>query len=327
MYHCAIELGTDPAQTPSGTAYTNAFARFLTEAPRVEPAQLEAYLQKLRRSPESLLGAYYATCDKSNLREAMEKYPNDPRVCLLGFYKSGVIERETATPAERQKWLEAFKQAAPENALANYLAAAERFSEGQTDLALDELLMARQKDVFTDYSSDYAYLAEEAYRAAGWSEAEAKVAAVAGLPLPHLAYLKKLAQQMVELANWYSQSGETATAQAVLSMALELGKRLDQPGAFGLIHRQLGIMIQHMALSALDANSPFGPAGQTVQEQLDALQRRRQALPTLEELVSVLETVPDEDLVPYFRRVKLFGEENALRWLENLYGPVGAANR
>ena len=94
----------------------------------------------------------------------MEKNPGDPAVAFEGIF------RQDATPAERRESLEAFKRAAPENPLANYLSALEYFKSRQPDQAVQELAAASDRQGLTDYTVERIRLDEEAYRAAGYSE-------------------------------------------------------------------------------------------------------------------------------------------------------------
>ena len=100
--------------------------------------QLEGYLTQNRRSVEALLGALRASGDDSLLAEAKERFPDDPRVQFAAAYK-------TESPEERQQWLEKFKQSDPQNALADYLLAAEHFKSGQAEQALQEITTAATK--------------------------------------------------------------------------------------------------------------------------------------------------------------------------------------
>src|SRR5262245_27265461 len=69
---------TEPA---SEISVSNLISRLESgDTPRLTAEQVEPYLEKNRRSAESLLAAFRATADKTFLREAMEKYPTDPRV-------------------------------------------------------------------------------------------------------------------------------------------------------------------------------------------------------------------------------------------------------
>src|SRR5213595_1641724 len=124
------------------------------------------------------MAAFHATDDRTFLQEAMEKYPADPRLDYVAWFRS-------QSPEERRQWLEAFKQSAPDNACANYLSAREYFKSGQNNQAVQELLVAATKPI-QDYSLDFVQNAEEAYRAAGYSDAEARVISTSALPFPQL---------------------------------------------------------------------------------------------------------------------------------------------
>ena len=88
--------------------------------------QLKAYLEANHRDAESLLAAYQATHDRALLDEAVAKHPNDPRVAYAAWFHSPAIGEPGALEAHRQA-LDLFKRAAPDNALANYLSAANAF--------------------------------------------------------------------------------------------------------------------------------------------------------------------------------------------------------
>jgi hypothetical protein len=229
---------------------TNLWARLMNgEFPRVSAEQVEAYLQSHRRSAESLLGAFAATGDRAFLREALEKNPNDPRLNFTAYFQGDawVAERSAEghdrnhpASAERRQLLDAMAKAAPDNALANYLLALDCFKAGQSDQAVEQLAAASHKTKFQDYSLDYIQDAEEAYRAAGWSEAQAKGVAGAQLPLPHLAELRETGYKLVELATLYRQAGDDASAQAAEQIGLGLGQRLSEAGQLTIHSRACG---------------------------------------------------------------------------------------
>ena len=77
------------AKTPAAElpvpARDSEFSRFarLLNGEEVDPPtreQVEPYLAANKRSAESLLGAFYVTKDPELLEEALNTYPNDPRV-------------------------------------------------------------------------------------------------------------------------------------------------------------------------------------------------------------------------------------------------------
>jgi hypothetical protein len=277
--------------------------------------QIKRYLDENHRSAFSLLAAYRASGDPALLREAMEKYPGDPEVAF-----EAVLSRD-ASPAERREWLEAFKKAAPDNPLASYLSALDYFQSGQTDQAVQELIAATTRQGFTDYTAQRIQTDEEAYRAAGYSEADAKMAATWGVTLPQLAQMKTLAQNMVDLAAAYRQAGDETSAQAALQMAIGLGMQLDGPsGAFvPLVTRLVGIAIQRMALDQMPPSSAYGNV--SAQDLLGQLAQRRAFIQGLvKQSAPYQEQMTADDWLNYNERTLVFGEENAISWLLNKYG-------
>lgn len=303
---------------------TNAFARLFKnegEQPKLSRDQVESYLTQNRRSAESLVAAFRLAGDHALLQEAAEKSPNEPRVSFAGWIAAQT--KNDASPEERRQWLDGLKQSAPDNALANYLSAQDYFKSGQTDRAVEELIAAAGKSKFQDYSADYAQSVEEAYLAAGSSEAEAKAIAAYDVLLPHLAEMRRLSESLPNLAALYRQAGDEPSAQAILQMGLDLGQRLEESSGGSLTTRDMvGLAIQRNLLKGLEPGAPYGNTGQTVQNQLDALTERVESIKGLWKAAQpVLESVPDQELIRYFDRMKTFGETEALRWALNKLGP------
>jgi len=286
---------------------------------KLNRAQVESYLQANRRSAASLLAAFRLTGDSTLLREALETYPNDARVNFAALF-------ESQSPEERRQRLEAFKQAAPDNALANYLSAQEYFKNGQTDAAVKELAAAHGKGQFGDYTADFVQNIEETYRAAGLSEAKAKLMGAYWMLLPHLAQLRGLTENLMSLTELYRQAGDEISAQSVLQVGVQLGRRLDEPyGQYSLIQDLVGIAIESMVLKAFPSDSPYDETGQTIQARLDELATRRAEIKRLNdptagnvgERQSILQELSPQDLITYFDRLKVFGELEALRWAQS----------
>jgi hypothetical protein len=270
--------------------------------------QVEAYLKSYGRKPSSLLAAYRTSGDPALLREAMQKYPNDPQVAFEAVFAKDI------SAAQRRQWLNAFEQSAPENPLANYLSAREYLKAGQTDLALQEFGAASGKHQFDDYTLSRRQDDEEAYLAAGYPTAEAKMVASSQVLLPQLAELKQLGVQMVDLAKSYRSAGDDASAQALLQMTTGLGQSYTA-GDCGVSHL-VGLAIQRIALGAMDQASTYDDSGHTVQWQLDQLTQKKAAITTLfRDNSSLLENMSDQDWISYIDRDKNFGEEAAMRWV------------
>jgi len=284
--------------------------------PDVTGEQVEAYLQENQRSAASLLASSRVTRNQRLLQEAMEKYPEDPQVDFAAVFK------KDASPEERREWLDAFKQSAPDNALANYLSAREFFKSGQVAQAVQELDAAASKQQFQDYFLEFSQSEEEAWSAAGYSVAEAKVYSAWSLLYPHLAELKELGRDMVSLASSYRQAGDASSAQVALQMAVNLGQRFDGSPAQPLPSREVRLEIESMALQAMNPASPYGTAGQTVKDRLNELAQQHAVVTELErqgDAPEWLQSVPERDWITYKDRWRAFGEEAALRWLVGKY--------
>jgi hypothetical protein len=288
------------------------------ERPTLTLDQLETYLEANRRDAESLLAAYQATHDQALLDEAITKYPKDPRVAYTAWFRSQPNANDPDALQARRQALDLLKQAAPDNALANYLSAANYFKSGQPELALQELQAGAAKRQYNDYTQDDIQSMEEAYRAAGYSDIESKAAATSGVLLPHLAEMKQAGLSLVALANSFQQAGDFASAQAALQMCLDLGQRLDDPNSLTLIQPLVGIAIERAGLEAMAAAAPEADAAQAVQERLNALNQERagiRALVTDQPIETWLPSAPAQDISSYFDRMRLFGEQRALQWL------------
>ena len=162
---------------------------------------------------------------------------------------------------------------------------------------------------------------DEAFRTAGYSVAQAKMAAATGLLLPQLLQVRDLSQQIVDLASSYRKSGDEASAQAALQMAIGLGQRFSSgsPDQI-LISQMVGIAVERRALEALDPNAAFGE-GQTVQDRLNQLGQHRTAIRELSQQAAPLyPSLSEQDWITYQSRSMAFGEEAALRWLISKYG-------
>lgn len=291
-------------------AATNLYARLTNgEFPKVSLDQLEAYLAKNHRSVDALLGALRASGEDALLQEAKDKFPNDPRVQFAAAFK-------TESPEERRQWLEKLKQSDPANALPDYLLAAEHFRTGQAEQALQELTAAAAKPGMGNYVQDFIQNAEEAYTAAGIPSDEAKAIAAASALLPEQARLKQMGVDLRELAKRYQQAGDETSAQTVFEMSLNLGRRLGDSPQSTLIEELVGMAIQRLTLNAMNPNAPYGDTGQTVQNQIAALDARRKGY---KELTSksqpILLSMSNQDVAHYFERTKLYGEVAAMRWV------------
>ena len=316
-FSLAPRRATAPTQAaPTETAGSNNIpASIAAKLTKLTAAQVEPYLNANGRNATSLLAAFRSTDDPVFLEEAMRNYPKDPLVAFEALFRKG------APLADRGPWLEALKQSAPENALPNYLSALDQFKAGQADQAVQELVSASAKPLFQDYSLDRMQDDEEAYRMAGRSAGDAKIAADANLCLPYLPQLRELSQKIVDLAGSYQQAGDEVSRQAALQMAASLGRRYSDgsPGE-SLISQLVGISIERMALNAMDPASPYGANHQTVQDRLAQLVQQRTEIRELNKQAEPLwDNMSEEDWAGYLDRSRVSGGLRALNWLVSKY--------
>jgi hypothetical protein len=303
------------AQTAIAPATTNRIAGWLEgkKLPKLEAQQAEAYAERYQRQLEALLGCYQASTERSFLREAMTKYPRDPRVALTAACADTIPRGGPEAARERRQRLDAFKQSAPNNALAYHLSARDHFQTGQPEIAEQEVLTGLGKPVH-DYALDFIQNAEEAYRAAGYSEAEAIALAMGSLLMPHLAQIREVGTALVAQAQGYRQSGNTASADKMLHAAVKLGAQLDRTNSFTLLEILVGITIQQNALKQLDPAAPFGNSGRTVQTEMNRLAERRADIRAVaKDFNPLFERMSDGEIGKYFGEQKRLGEEAADR--------------
>jgi len=311
-----------PAEAMEEPGPTNLYTRLVNgDVPKLSPEQIETYLTQNRRNAESLLAAFRASSDPAYLKEAQERFPNDARVAYASAYKSN-------SPEERTQWLERLKQSAPDNALPSYLSALDAFKSGQTDRGVQEITAASGKLQFQDYSMDFLQNAEDAYRSAGFSDADAKSIAATQLLLPELKELRDLDRQIVALANSYRQSGDAASADAALQMDIALGQRFGGYPGEPLIDRLVGIAIERDALGSMDPNGAYGTSGQTAQERLAQLDSTKQSLKSLaQQETGLFQRMSDADVVSFWERWRTFGYEPTMQWAIGKYGQTPSAER
>jgi hypothetical protein len=316
----AIVHGPEANLAPAKELFpTNLFTHLIYgPGPELTLAQFAHYLDVNGRNAESLLAASYVTGDRSLLGEAIAKYPNDPRVAFTAWYRSPPEYNNPEGLKVRRQALDQLKVAAPDNALANYLSAANYFKSGQPELAFQEMEAGAAKPRYDDYTLEAMQGLTEAYQAVGYSDAESKAAGTLTVGLNHLSEIKHAGLSLLDMANTYQQAGDGAAAQALRQMCLDLGQRLDDPNATTVIQTLTGIAMQSKALEALMANAPDAAAAQAAQAQLDAVIRMREgikAMTAAQCFNTWLQTAPAQEISNYFDRQRLFGERRAMEWL------------
>lgn len=270
----------------------------------LQPHEIAEYLRQNRTNAHSLITAFAATHDREYLRQAGKLFPND------SFVQAQVL-MHNVFPDERQKWLEAFKASAPDNAFPNMLSARERLQAGDVTGAMAEVAAAQGKP-FEDYTRRSIVALTEAYMSAGRPVAEANVAGSAEILLPHLAQIKEVTQGLMNYAR--ENPAHTDAARAAV---WQIGSLLRDDGGGGiLLTDAVGMAIQNLLLGNWPPNQPAPFLDSTVEEQLAANRTHREQVRASTALFDAwLPTAPEHEIIAYIERIKAFGEWDALNWL------------
>lgn len=277
---------------------------------KLTPEQIEAYVNRNNSAAESLLAAFETSRELKWLKQAAEMYLDDPRVMFA------VINFD-ALPEQRRDWIERFKEASPNNALADYFSASDYLKQGKKDEALRAFMGAAGKTGFDDFTRHTIQSAEEMHTMAGHSLAEAKAIAGVQTRLPHLQQMRDLGRDMVKLQQEYSQAGNVEAANEIAALGMQMGRHMSMgEGGTFLVSQLVGIGTEKMFLNSLDSaadNAFLDRPVDTLQQEIKNQFENIRELGRNVDVGSLSET----DVIAYFDRVKLYGEYETMKWFYN----------
>jgi hypothetical protein len=228
--------------------------------------------------------------------------------------------------ADREKLIDAFNKSSPTNAFANFLAARAAMIRGDTTAAMAELAAAKGK-TYEEYFRESIQGLEDAYRFAGRSEAEAKVLGSSEITLPHLAQLKSLGKQFLDLAAKAGAQGDLKTQQQLLMLNWEIGHTLrESSGVVPIISEFVGIAMENATLRGWPQKSKFGDRA-PIDLVAENNSYRKSVQVTSPAIMKWLPTAPDEEIITYMDTLKASGEKDAFSWLIQLHPELKDAGR
>lgn len=276
---------------------------------------LEAFLKANNRSAGALLTAWRESEDIAFLREAAERFPDDPRVQL-----AMIVTKDFE--ADRAKWLDAMKRSAPDNVLPCYLAALDAFKAQRFDEAFEQLVQGASRGGFDDYTKAAALDATALYRSAGFSEVQAKAMGLFGLTLPQMGQFSDLGKEIVAARDRAVAAGDTARAQDLVAAAAHLGRAMSSDPSQLLITQLVGISIEKRALEKFDDKLATNAIGTPPATRLDEINAQRDQTKLVSRVDFTSPTISDADLSEYLDRSLAEGELAALKWLANLHPEI-----
>lgn len=280
------------------------------KVPKLNQLEVEAFLKNHGRSTTNLLAASRLLNDLSFAREAAKADPKDPAAQL-----ELVLRGET--PEEKSAAITAFRAAAPDNSLGDYLAAHQAFATGDAGAAGAALAQSLDNPLYADYSQDLVAGSEQAYLEAGYEPTAAAGAAMFALTVPRAQPLMEVSKNLLSLQQEFVRSADFDAAEPTVIIGLTLGQRIQDQGPY-LIDQLSGIAIERKFLDQLDPLTQAGPGGQTAGERLETLDAKLLEIKDLTSRFTPAFAQADQATQSqYLAMMKSEGELAAMRWLVN----------
>jgi hypothetical protein len=265
---------------------------------------LDGHLAHEHRSAQSLLAAFQISGDIALLREAAERFPDEPSVQLEMALRG-------QSPEERRKALDALCESDPENALVDYLGAIDHIKQGDLESAFKDLTVAAGKPELDSYDLSIIQAREDAFLAADFSPAEAKAAGMFALPLDYIEPIKDLSNRLFDLQNDYARTGDVEAAESVRQMGQQLGRQI-QAGNSLFLQELIGMSIERRFLNPTTSEARIAEINQRI-SQFKELNNGAES-----SLSNTLSNMSDTEVILYTERIKHEGEEAANQWLLEL---------
>jgi hypothetical protein len=282
----------------------------------VPPEIVEAYLKTGPRSAQDLMAAFQASGDRKYLKEAAERYSDDPQVQFM-------VVATNLFPEERDQWIRRFLSSSPNNALGNYFEASEALRKGEIDSAVKALRSAQDKREFEDYTVISMHNAEAVYEYTGLSMAESKTRAMLDTQMPHLQRLRQLGREIDTLRQSMEAQGLPDLGDELVMHGLDLARRLSiGQGGRSLMNQLVGIRMEEQILEKLDPQGDYPFLNNSLEAEISAMQSQYKRVRNLASVADqLLGSASERQVIDYFERLKLFGELEAIAWLQGRQKP------
>jgi hypothetical protein len=278
--------------------------------PRLSQPEVEAFLKNQGRSVTNLLAAGRMLKDLKYAREAAKADPKNPLPQLE-------LALRGETPEERKAAMVAFRAAAPDNSLGDYLAAHQAFQSGDASAAGEALLKSLDNPLYADYGQQIVDSSERAYLDAGYEPEAASVSAMFSLELAHARPLVDVSDSLKALQTEFIRAADFDAAEPTVVIGLTLGQRIQDQGPY-LIDQLSGIAIERKFLNALDPETLAGPGGETAGERIATLETKMLEIKDLtSRFTPAFASADAATQSQYLTKMKAEGELSAMRWLVN----------
>jgi hypothetical protein len=278
------------------------------EFPRLTPEQVAAYVESQNHSALSLIAAWQLSRDADWLRQAAERYPNDPGVAAAMLVSEGIRASDAG------HWIAVVKQSDPDNAFGAVYAAKAALDQHDLATVTAELTELQSLSRLQLPSEDWTQAMTDAYRSAGYGGMDAEWAsrALTSQPWDQVLALNRL---LAENMNSAAESGDRATASFLGESALKAAALVDR-GGDSLLTQLVSVSMERQVLNQMDAFDLLPGRPKLVAERLHEMDQR---IGEIKDLIArsqaLVPQLTDTEAMQYTRRVRTEGEVKALRWL------------
>ncbi len=286
------------------------FGEHLKE-PAADEATIDAFLRRHDYSKESMLAAILLSTNPAHLREAAERYPDDPHVQLL-------IIGSDAFAADRSEWIARFKSSQPENALASLFLGGDLLAKDAVEAGIAELRLAASQSHHDDFGTEGSLAMESALIELGHSVLEAKLRSLPVHAIRHFKQLQGTLKNLQELAANAASSEETAE---LATLGAALGNQLSQGEAkrFG-INRLVGFSIEKQFLEMLEPDMVSPSFNETPAAMLEEVEKENAQLIEDLKLNDRIAELSEQQVIHLVDRIRTVGQPEAWVWLREQLG-------
>ena len=273
------------------------------------------WLSSRHRDASSLVAMWDITGDEALLAEAAEKFPNDPRVCLI-------MIRQARDAEDRLPWIERLLDAEPENPEGYYMKAwaLNRLRDRAGSIAALHQAVAINAPR-ENHLRDRALTVRVAALACGCNERDAAYCALMG-PLDWnltRASLHGVISVIKGEMNEATATGDEDRLLEIAGIGLAMVGSISTSSAGLVFTASVANSMESELLQKLPADAEIGTTGRLVaQRRQEVITRARQLMQLngpINAASRIMESASDAVLTEYVERFALLGQEAATLWL------------
>ncbi len=300
---------------PAAAAAESGFPEFGTNAfAQAAKERGAAWLAKRGRDAGSLVAMYDVTGDEALLKEAAEKYPDNPVVCVAMLQQ---LLKSEAPAEEVRKWAEQFIKATPGNPMGHYFlatACSKAGDETGVKAALEKAL--EQPGRPDSLLRDRVMTVKEGALASGLSLGDASYAALAG-PLERGGVNVTLGNNLLGFFKRSFAAAENAEdparAQSLAELGVRVAAQLGYTKSPSLMDEMIAASLRKRVLTEMDPATEIGDSGRTAEEVRKDEPGFQDLLSKTTDMHTWLSSAPEAVRAAYTDRFVLDGEAAAMR--------------